>query len=185
MMKFKRSRDTLNSMTDSDDEDTKLMHSLSGIRRLHHEQADIYAQKPRPQKRRWQQGKDVLTPRAQPVNPHLGEHTSGSWFDAGLQKKLQRRIKMGQIPIDAMLDLHGYRQQQALEALRSFLHEALNVQARMLLIIHGKGFRSESQAVLRPLVQHWLIEQSVVLAFCPAQPADGGSGASYVYIKNR
>ena len=100
-----------------------------------------------------------------------------------MQKKLKQRIRMGQLPIDAILDLHGYRQQQALEALRSFVQEALRIDARLLLIIHGKGFRSESQAVLRPLVQHWLAEQSMVLAYCPAQPADGGSGASYVYLK--
>lgn len=170
-------------MTDSADDDANLMHSLSGIRRLHHEQADLYAQKPRQQKRRWQQGRDTLTPRAHPVSHRVGDQSIDSWFDPGMQKKLKQRIRMGQLPIDAILDLHGYRQQQALEALRSFVQEALRIDARLLLIIHGKGFRSESQAVLRPLVQHWLAEQSMVLAYCPAQPADGGSGASYVYLK--
>ncbi|MCP4232040.1 MAG: Smr/MutS family protein, partial [Aestuariibacter sp.] len=43
--------------------------------------------------------------------------------------------------------------------------------------------RSDKAAVLRPLVHHWLSQQNFVLAWCPAQPRDGGSGASYVYLR--
>ena len=53
----------------------------------------------------------------------------------------------------------------------------------MLLVIHGKGYRSETEAVLKPLVHRWLAEQPSVLAWCPAQARDGGAGASYVYLR--
>jgi len=91
---------------------------------------------------------------------------------------------MGQFTVDAVLDLHGHRQHEALQELELFMQYATNSHARLLLIIHGKGFNSQSGAVLRPLVQHWLSEQNRVLAYCPAQIKDGGTGASYAYLKS-
>ena len=108
-----------------------------------------------------------------------------SRFDAGIQKKLQRKIRQGQLAIDDRLDLHGYYQKQAITALDEFLHQSLASELRMLIVIHGKGNRSDSDAVLKPLVRHWLAQQSSVLAWCPAQPKHGGDGASYVYLRGR
>lgn len=71
-----------------------------------------------------------------------------------------------------------------MEALELFLNDALQHRYRMVLIIHGQGYRSQSDAVLKPLVQRWLATQSQVLAWCPALPRDGAAGASYVYLRN-
>jgi len=109
---------------------------------------------------------------------------SESLFNAGMQKKLQRKIRQGQLAIEDRLDLHGYNQNQAIAALNGFLHQALTAELRMLIVIHGKGNRSGSDAVLKPLVRHWLAQQSSVLAWCPAQPKHGGEGASYVYLRS-
>jgi len=108
-----------------------------------------------------------------------------SQFDAGIQKKRQRKIRQGQLAIEDRLDLHGYYQNQAIAALNEFLQQALTAELRMLIVIHGKGNRSGSDAVLKPLVRHWLAQQSSVLAWCPAQPKHGGDGASYVYLRSR
>ena len=105
-------------------------------------------------------------------------------FDAGIQKKLQRRIRQGQLTIEGRLDLHGCNQIQATNALNEFLRMALAAEFRMLIVIHGKGSRSESDSVLKPLVRHWLARQSTVLAWCPAQPKHGGEGASYIYLRS-
>jgi DNA-nicking Smr family endonuclease len=110
---------------------------------------------------------------------------SESRFDAGIQKKLQRKIRQGQLAIEDRLDLHGYYQNQAIAALNEFLQQALTAELKMLIVIHGKGNRSGSDAVLKPLVRHWLAQQSSVLAWCPAQPKHGGDGASYVYLRGR
>lgn len=67
--------------------------------------------------------------------------------------------------------------------LDTFLAEVLGRGLRMVVIVHGRGLRSEREAVLRPLVQRWLGSQSRVLAWCPAQARDGGAGASYVYLR--
>ncbi len=166
--------------------ETGFMQSLSGIRQLKNDKIDVYQSTPRK--------KHVIKPHQDftesasefnPVTHNIPETSQHSWFHHGIQKKLQRKIKTGQFNIDAILDLHGHRKHQATLELESFMRDAINTQSRLVLIIHGKGFNSESVAVLRPLVQHWLGEQSVVLAYCPAQPKDGGSGASYVYLKNQ
>ena len=169
-----------------DDDAPGVMQSLKGVRKLEFDRVDLNQQKPRGTPK-------APVPQAQnpdPVKFHSVPDTMAAsppeqWFQHGVQKKLQRKIRMGLLPIDATLDLHGYSQHQAIDQLVEFLQQALNAQLRFLLIIHGKGFRSQSQAKLRPLVQHWLQQQPNVLAFCPAQSRDGGSGASYVYIKNR
>ena len=162
------------------------MQSLSGIRQLKNDKIDVYQSTPR-KKHVIKPHKDFTDPASEfnPVTHNIPETSQHSWFHHGVQKKLQRKIKSGQLNIDAILDLHGHRQLEATHELEAFMRDAIITQSRMILIIHGKGFNSESEAVLRPLVQHWLSEQSVVLAYCPAQPKDGGSGASYVYLKSQ
>ena len=100
-----------------------------------------------------------------------------------IQKKLERKIRRGQLAIQDHLDLHGYTQKEAIAALEEFPHRAVTAEFKLLVIIHGKGNRSGSEAVLRPLVRYWLSQQSSVLGWCPAQPKHGGNGASYVYLR--
>ncbi len=161
---------------------SRLMASLGGIRKLKHDRVDLLQQ--RPKQRRAGQQKPLDTgghALASTSMRHIPDSTCESWFHHGLQRKLQRNIRMGKLEIESILDLHGYRRHEALQQLDHFLQDALDMQARMLLIIHGKGYNSQTESVLRPLVQHWLSEQSSVLAWCPAQARDGGHGASYVY----
>jgi len=172
-------------MTRQSDDEIDFKLALKGVRPLKQDKVDLYAQKPR----------NRAISRHQPMTPaplhqvhaadySLPESTADSWFHHGLQKKLQKKIRMGLFNIDDILDLHGYRQQRALHELERFLQHALQQRAKLVLIIHGQGFRSHSASVLRPLVQHWLSQQPLVLAYCPAQSKDGGIGASYVYLKN-
>jgi len=57
-------------------------------------------------------------------------------------------------------------------------------QAKCVRIIHGKGLSSKNnEPVLKQLVRNWLIQRPDVLAFVPAQPAEGGSGAVIVLLK--
>jgi len=173
-------------VTRSPDNDTEnFMESLAGVRRLQHDRIDIHQNRPRIKHTVKHRTDFSEAPAATfGVTQHIPDSTRGSWFHHGLQKKLQRKIRMGQFTLDATLDLHGYRQHEALQELTLFLQYAINTQARLLLIIHGKGFRSQSESILRPLVQHWLSEQPEVLAYCPAQVKDGGNGASYVYLRS-
>lgn len=164
----------------NDDDDSDFARMMPGVRRLHHDRINVYRHR----------GEEKFRPR-DPANekkvalhhPRVASAPLDTYFHGGLQKKLQRRIRQGLIRPEASLDLHGYRQHEALEILPRFIDDALMQGMRMVVIIHGQGYRSQSEAVLRPLVQSWLATRAEVLAWCPAQPRDGAAGASYVYLR--
>ena len=108
-----------------------------------------------------------------------------SWFNAGIQRKLQARIRAGEIRPEAKLDLHGLRAAQASKELHQFISAALQQQCRLVLVIHGQGYGSDQRPVLKPLVFGQLAEYPEILAWCPAQPRDGAGGATYVYLKSK
>ncbi|WJW76606.1 Smr/MutS family protein [Thiohalobacter sp. IOR34] len=102
----------------------------------------------------------------------------------GLQGRLLKRLRRGQLPIDAECDLHGLTVAEARQVLAEFLlHSRLNRQC-CVRIIHGKGHGSVQRIpVLKRKVDHWLRQRDEVLAFCSARPVDGGTGAVYVLLK--
>jgi DNA-nicking Smr family endonuclease len=166
----------------STDDDSELARLIPGVKRLRSDRIDIYRQRP-PAERA--PGSRQTRPESMDTGAGLGNSPAArdSYFNSGLQVKLQRKIRQGAIRPESSIDLHGYRQGEALQALREFFDDALLHRYRMILIIHGQGFRSQTDAVLKPLVQRWLSEQSQVLAWCPAQVRDGAAGASYVYLR--
>ncbi len=104
----------------------------------------------------------------------------------GLDERHWRRLRKGEIPVDAELDLHGLRVTQARNLLGEFLHQALTQQWRCLLIVHGRGFRSAGgRPVLKAHVNHWLRQWEEVLAFTSCPPQLGGQGAVLVWLRRR
>ncbi len=167
----------------SNDEDDNFADMVPGVKRLKHDRINLYDQRARkPQNPLRHSSSDYRHP---PSAAPEGTSSSAVFFDAGLQKKLQRRIRLGLIRPEASLDLHGYRSFDAVDALDAFVERARDAGMRMLVVVHGRGYRSAGEAVLRPLVHRRLAERGDVLAWCPAQPRDGGDGASYVYLRQR
>ncbi len=101
----------------------------------------------------------------------------------GIQDKLFRQLKRGQLPIKDTIDLHRMNREVALNRLQRFIDYAQLQGTKCILVVHGKGTRSECQAVLKPSVPIWLRQMSEVLAYCPALPKDGGDGALYVLLR--
>ncbi len=102
----------------------------------------------------------------------------------GLQNRLLQRLTRGQMRLDAEVDLHGMRVDKARDTLVEFLQEAGQYRYRCVRIIHGKGYRSAQRTpVIKGLLDRWLRLNTQVLAFCSAQPRDGGTGALYVLLK--
>jgi DNA-nicking Smr family endonuclease len=101
----------------------------------------------------------------------------------GLQNNALKKLRLGQYPVETVLDLHGMTVEQARKKLLAFLAECGTSEVRHVLIIHGKGYRSADKAVIKPMVNRWLQATDTVLAFHTAQPRDGGSGAVYVLLK--
>ncbi len=105
---------------------------------------------------------------------------------SGPQRRLLRRLKRGEIRPETSLDLHGQTLAEAGVLLARFLEEARDAGLRCVCVVHGKGHRSATgRPVLKTQVNQWLQDTSAVLAFCSAQPKDGGMGAVYVLLSQR
>jgi DNA-nicking Smr family endonuclease len=104
-----------------------------------------------------------------------------------LDPRLIVRLRRGEFPVEAHLDLHGMIQSAAREALEAFVHESVRQGRRTVLIVHGKGLGSPGgRAVLKHATVQWLSHGSMsghVLCFVTARPTDGGTGALYVLLQ--
>jgi DNA-nicking Smr family endonuclease len=104
---------------------------------------------------------------------------------APLGRRMKQRVARGKERIDARLDLHGLTQAQAHGALLHFLRNASARDARLVLVITGKG-RGGEIGVLRRQVPQWLglpEVRSFVIGFEDAHIAHGGEGALYVRLR--
>jgi DNA-nicking Smr family endonuclease len=101
-----------------------------------------------------------------------------------ISEQVFRRLRRGQYRVDAELDLHGLKSEQARTELRVFIAAALAEGLRVVRIIHGKGLRSGNRGpVLRLMVNDTLRRLEAVLAFASAREVDGGSGACLVLLQ--
>lgn len=99
---------------------------------------------------------------------------------------LLRELRRGLLPIDARLDLHGLRADEAREKLVEFLRTQRARGERCVLVIHGKGEHSIAGGVLRGEISAWLSQgraREHVAAFATARHDDGGEGAVYVALR--
>jgi len=107
----------------------------------------------------------------------------------GLDARILRRLRHGEFPYQATLDLHGMAVSVAQGAVEAFVTGAFRVGQRCVLIVHGRGRNSWQQTpVLKERLKSWLAHGKVgrvVLAFTSARPADGGTGAVYVLLRRR
>jgi DNA-nicking Smr family endonuclease len=114
----------------------------------------------------------------------------------GLDKASSERLKRGRYPIEARIDLHGMRQDDAHRLLGEFITRSARAEMRCVLVITGKGSRridAEGRTIvetgiLRSAVPRWLNEapnRARILAFGAAQPRDGGGGALYVLLRRK
>lgn len=102
----------------------------------------------------------------------------------GLQQRLLRRLKRGDLRPEARLDLHGRTIAEAGTLLSAFLADAQTSGLRCVSVIHGKGHRStDGRPALKTQLNQWLRDTPAVLAFSSAQARDGGMGALYVLLR--
>lgn len=106
-----------------------------------------------------------------------------TYKQVSLSDKLFRKLRKGQFPIEAVLDLHGKSVMEAKNAVEGFLSQCLLHKIKIILIIHGKGSLSH-KPILKNKLNNWLQHLDVVLAFSSATAAHGGQGALYVMLKS-
>lgn len=125
---------------------------------------------------------------------------------AEFDRKAMRRLRSGRTEIEARIDLHGMRQDEAYATLRRFLFGCHDRGVRWVLVITGKGrpgaalgdssprvepipaWRDDERGVLKRNVPRWLAEpelRSIVISYTTASPSHGGEGALYIHLRAR
>jgi DNA-nicking Smr family endonuclease len=131
---------------------------------------------------------------ARPVPPQSvrKEHSPAKLVPALTQfdRRLHQRVARGHAAIDVRLDLHGMTQRQAHAALLHFLAQAQARNAKLALVVTGKGVGAAAAAsergVLRRQVPLWLSLpefRRFIVSFEQAHASHGGEGALYLRLR--
>ena len=116
---------------------------------------------------------------------------------SGIHRKLEQRMKRGNITIDDTLDLHGMTQEEARGNLTLFLGNSKKQRYKIVLVITGKGLTSEKnneahfsqeKGVLNKSLPIWLKQEplkNIVNGFRYANQRHGGRGAYYILLKSK
>jgi len=127
--------------------------------------------------------KDANPLTSEMVDP-LTAHDILCWQRPGIQHGVFRKLRLGQYPIDARLDLHRITVEQARRDVFRFIGDCVRYGLRTVIILHGKGERNpDGVAQLKSYLAKWLPELADVLAFHSAQKHHGGTGAVYVMVR--
>ena len=134
-----------------------------------------------------------LRPLPVPEPARSAEPAPLSSFD----RRSARQIASGKVEIDARLDLHGLRQDEARHRLVGFIRSCHGRGLRTVLVITGKGssgpvdplarvMGEPQRGVLRRLVPQLLDGpdlRPLVISFSTASARHGGDGALYVRLR--
>jgi DNA-nicking Smr family endonuclease len=138
--------------------------------------------------------------RAAPVSPQPAQsvpkeraHAKQPPTLAQFDRRLRQRVARGYAAIDVRLDLHGMTQKQAHAALLHFLTQAQAQDAKLALVVTGKGMggaagSASERGVLRRQVPLWLSLpefRRFIVSFQEAHSSHGGEGALYLRLRRR
>lgn len=110
-----------------------------------------------------------------------------------IDAKTAKKFKRGNFKIEAELDLHGYNENQAFDAVCNFIKSAYLQKKRCISIITGKGIHKNdeddifvSRGVLKDRVPQWLnlpdIRPLILSVFHP-EHLKGGEGALHILLR--
>tara|TARA_B110001450_G_scaffold174822_1_gene163214 strand:+ start:278 stop:703 length:426 start_codon:yes stop_codon:yes gene_type:complete len=96
------------------------------------------------------------------------------------------------------IDLHGYTIDQANQAIEQFIQKCFNENVTKIIVITGKGLRSKNVnnpylskdlSILKYSVPEYIENNKsltqLIIDTSDAKIEDGGSGAFYIYLKNK
>ncbi|MBM97254.1 MAG: DNA endonuclease SmrA [Oceanospirillaceae bacterium] len=114
----------------------------------------------------------------------IGPHDVVGFKRPGIQDGVFRKLRLGKYEIEARLDLHRRTVEESRSQVFRFITDCLEHDIRSVLILPGKGDRSEGDpAVIKSYLVHWLEQLDDVQAYHTAQPHHGGAGAFYVLLR--
>jgi len=100
-------------------------------------------------------------------------------------KSFSKLIKKGLLRVDSVIDLHGYRLNDARIAITKFIVMAYNRKHKNILVITGKG--KDNAGVLKKELPNWLCEKEIskyIVSHMSAPKKLGGEGAVLIRLKN-
>jgi DNA-nicking Smr family endonuclease len=96
------------------------------------------------------------------------------------------------------IDLHGYTIEEANKTIEEFIQKSFNENITKIIVITGKGLRSKNAenpylskdlSILKYSVPEFIennkILTQIIIEITDAKIEDGGSGAFYIYLKNK
>lgn len=114
----------------------------------------------------------------------VGSHDVVGFKRPGIQDGVYRKLRLGKYATEARLDLHRRTVEESRSQVFRFVSDCLAHDIRSVLILPGKGERSEGEsAIIKSYLVHWLEQLEDVQAFHTAQPHQGGAGAFYVLLR--
>ncbi len=133
-------------------------------------------------------------PRQPFLPPYQAPLPSAVLPDKAVDPSIRRKLGRGRIEIDGRIDLHGMTQNEARAALHRFLHARFARGDRTVLVITGKGIKTDGdymaamseRGILRTMLPLWLSEPSLgpmVSGWSTAARGHGGEGAWYVRLR--
>ena len=133
-------------------------------------------------------------PRAPFLPPYQAPLPSAPTPAKAVEASIRKKLGRGRIDIDGTLDLHGMTQTEARGALHRYLHARVARGDRTVLVITGKGLKTDNdyvaamteRGILRTMLPIWLSEPSLaplVSGWSVAARGHGGEGAWYVRLR--
>lgn len=114
-------------------------------------------------------------------------------FD-NIDKNTAKRFRRGEMGIEATLDLHGYTEEKAYEAVINFIKTSYSQNKRSIIIVTGKGTKRDdddffsSKGVLKERVPQWLNSEELrpfILSFIHPEQKLGGKGALQILLRRK
>jgi len=112
------------------------------------------------------------------------EGLEAAFVASGVDRRELRKLKRGEYPVRARLDLHGMTATEAVASVKRFIENSRHARHRCVTIVHGRGLHSEGNvAILKTRARECLRQHRAVLAYADAPRDDGGTGAVYVLLR--
>ena len=96
----------------------------------------------------------------------------------------EKRRRLMRLQPDDTIDIHGYTREKAWLALDQFFSDAKDSGYEKLRIIHGKGNRSQGEAVLGQTVRKYIEQCPFAGETGQEKSTNGGTGATWVFLKD-
>ncbi len=176
-----------------DDEERALFRqAMRGVRRLRQESRPAAPRPRHPPRARFTRMEhaqvlhESIAGTPSPLDPVVESGDALLFRRECISEPVFRKLRTAQFRVDGEIDLHGLTAAGVEPALRGFLSEALQTQARVVRVVHGKGRRSGHRGpILKLVASRYLQRVGAVLAFASAREVDGGSGAILVLLADR